>query len=54
MEMALLWVLNLSDGHHTVLDIAERAEFSFSRIQEAVESLVGVGLLQEVRRPDNT
>ncbi len=54
MEMALLWVLNLSDGHHAVLDIAERAEFSFSRIQEAVEALVGVGLLQEVRRPDNT
>jgi aminopeptidase-like protein len=54
MEMALLWVLNLSDGHHAVLDIAERAEFSFSRIQEAVEALVGVGLLHEVRRPDNT
>ena len=54
MEMALLWVLNLSDGHHAVLDIAERAEFSFARIQEAVEALVGVGLLQEVRRPDNT
>ena len=53
-EMALLWVLNLSDGHHAVLDIAERAEFSFSRIQEAVEALVGAGLLQEVRRPDNT
>lgn len=53
MEMALLWVLNLSDGHHAVLDIAERAEFSFARIQEAVEALVGVGLLQEVRRPDN-
>ena len=54
MEMALLWVLNLSDGHHAVLDIAERAEFSFFRIQEAVEALVGVGLLQEVQRPDNT
>ena len=54
MEMALLWVLNLSDGHHAVLDIAERAEFSFFRIQEAVEALLGVGLLHEVRRPDNT
>lgn len=53
MEMALLWVLNLSDGHHSVLDIAERADFSFARIQEAVEALVGVGLLQEVPRPDN-
>jgi aminopeptidase-like protein len=53
MEMALLWVLNLSDGHHAVLDIAERAEFSFARIQEAVEALVEVGLLQESRRPDN-
>ena len=54
MEMALLWVLNLSDGHHSVLDIAERAHLSFVRIQEAVEALLEVGLLQEKRRPDNT
>ena len=27
-EMALLWVLNLSDGTHSLLDIAERSDLS--------------------------
>jgi aminopeptidase-like protein len=45
-ELALLWVLNASDGHHTLLDIAERADLPFRIIQAAAESLVGVGLLK--------
>ena len=32
-EMALLWVLNLSDGEHTLLQIAERAGLPFSTIK---------------------
>ena len=28
-ELALLWVLNLSDGRHTLLDIADRADMPF-------------------------
>jgi aminopeptidase-like protein len=54
MEMALLWVLNLSDGRHSLLDIAERADLPFARIQEAAETLIEVGLLKECRRPDHT
>lgn len=46
-EMALLWVLNLSDGEHSLLDIAERSEISFERIHAAAESLVQVGLLKK-------
>lgn len=53
MEMALLWVLNLSDGEQSLLDIAERADMSFSRIREAAEALLKAGLLQERRRPDH-
>lgn len=53
MEMALLWMLNLSDGHHSLLDIAERANLSFSRISEAAEALAKVGLLEECRKPGN-
>lgn len=52
-ELALLWVLNASDGCHTLLDIAERAELPFRRIQAAAEALVEVGLLKECRRPDS-
>lgn len=53
MEMALLWVLNLSDGHHSLLDIAERANLPFGRIREAAEALIKVELLKECPRPDN-
>ena len=45
---ARLWVLNLSDGEHSLLDIAERAELPFARIQEAAELLAAHGLLETV------
>ena len=42
---ARLWVLNLSDGEHSLLDIAERSHLSFPAIQEAAELLTQGGLL---------
>jgi aminopeptidase-like protein len=44
--MALLWVLNLSDGAHSLLDIAERAELPFPVIHEAACRLEQQALLQ--------
>jgi len=44
-EMSLLWVLNMSDGQHTILDIAERSGTPFSSIQEAAQALFDCGLL---------
>jgi aminopeptidase-like protein len=51
-EMALLWVLNLSDGRHSLLDIAERAAMTFSTIRSAANALREAGLLlfQDERR----
>lgn len=46
-ELAMLWVLNLSDGNHTILDIAERAGLTFAAIKNAVAFLVEHDLLQE-------
>jgi aminopeptidase-like protein len=46
-EMALLWVLNLSDGQHDLLDIAERAGEPFGDIRSAAEALLACGLLKE-------
>ena len=46
-ELALLWVLNLSDGHHNLLDISERAGVPFHNLHSAAEALVEVGLLKE-------
>jgi aminopeptidase-like protein len=46
-ELAMLWVLNLSDGEHTLLDIAERSGMSFETISRAADQLQERGLLQE-------
>lgn len=46
-ELALLWVLNLSDGMHSLLDIAERSGLAFAAIRHAATSLVEAGLLTE-------
>jgi aminopeptidase-like protein len=42
---ARLWVLNLSDGDHSLLDIAERSKIPFSAISEAARVLCETGLL---------
>ena len=47
-EMAMLWVLNLSDGHHRSLDIAERSGYSFDVVQRTAEVLIEHGLLEEL------
>ena len=51
MEMALLWVLNLSDGRHSLLDIAEQSELPFGMVQMAAEALARHNLLRESGRP---
>jgi aminopeptidase-like protein len=43
--MARLWVLNLSDGKHSLLDVAERSGILFSTICEAADLLCQKGLL---------
>ncbi|MEH2285564.1 MAG: DUF4910 domain-containing protein [Nostoc sp.] len=46
-EMAILWVLNLSDGQHTLLDIAERSGMSFDVIKSAADILLAHDLLYQ-------
>lgn len=48
-EMAMLWVLNQSDGHHSLLDIAERAGIAFHLIENAAQALSKAGLLQMIQ-----
>ncbi|MEZ2130682.1 MULTISPECIES: DUF4910 domain-containing protein [unclassified Sinorhizobium] len=45
MSMAYLWVLNLADGDHSLLDIAERSDMPFSTIASAAARLQKSGLL---------
>jgi aminopeptidase-like protein len=42
---ARLWVLNLSDGNHSLLDVAERSNIPFFIISEAARLLCEAGLL---------
>jgi aminopeptidase-like protein len=42
---ARLWTLNLSDGQHSLLDIAERSGLSFQTICDAANLLSERGLL---------
>lgn len=45
-EMALLWVLNLSDGSHSLLDIAERSGLKFEVVRMAAQALEENALLK--------
>ena len=44
-QMAILWVLNLSDGHHTLLDIAKKSGMTFDAIKKAADRLLAHNLL---------
>ncbi|MEM7220380.1 MAG: DUF4910 domain-containing protein [Pseudomonadota bacterium] len=43
--MTILWVLNLSDGEHSLLDISERSGIAFRDLQRAVGALLASDLL---------
>ena len=50
-ELAMLWVLNLADGRHTLLDIAEKAGIEFEVVRLAAQALLGHDLLKELPAP---
>ena len=50
-EFALFWVLNFSDGRHSLLDIAERARLPFAVVAGAARRLVEAGLLVPATEP---
>jgi aminopeptidase-like protein len=45
VEMAMLWVLNFSDGHSSLLDIAQRSGMPFAAVRDAAALLVRHDLL---------
>ncbi|MEV6912457.1 DUF4910 domain-containing protein [Amycolatopsis sp. NPDC051071] len=46
-QMAMLWVLNLSDGDHSLLDVAKRSGLPFGSVAAAAHALHDAGLLKE-------
>jgi len=51
-ELALLWVLNLSDGSASLLDIADRSGLPFAAIRDAAEALERHGLVRSQPEPN--
>ena len=51
LELAMLWVLNLSDGSSKLLDIAERSGVRFDLIKQAADLLAQHDLLIEAPGP---
>jgi aminopeptidase-like protein len=48
-ELALLWVLNFSDGQHDLLAIADKSSMPFDVVAEAAAALLKAGLLVETK-----
>jgi aminopeptidase-like protein len=49
LELAMLWVLNFSDGSHSLLDIAERAGLAFELVHRSAMLLAKCELLEPTR-----
>jgi aminopeptidase-like protein len=46
-QLAMLWVLNLSDGDHSLLDIAERSGLPYDTVADAAHALHRAQLIKE-------
>lgn len=47
-ELAILWVLNLADGEHSLLAMAQRSGIAFNVINKAAKALLKHDLLKEI------
>lgn len=50
LQMAMLWVLNFSDGYHTLLEIAEKAALPFEVVFITSQLLIKHGLLTQLTK----
>lgn len=46
VQAAIMWVLNLSDGENSLLNIAIKSNFKFKEIKHAADLLIDAGLLK--------
>lgn len=47
LQLAMLWVLNLADGQHSLLDIAVQSNLDFSLLKQAADLLLHNGLVNK-------
>jgi aminopeptidase-like protein len=48
-QRAVLWVLNLADEQHSLLDVADRADLPFPEVARAADALLHARLFEQVR-----
>jgi len=51
-QLALLWILNLSDGEHSLLDICKKSKLTYETIRYASSKLIECELLRKVNQTD--
>jgi aminopeptidase-like protein len=51
VRMALLWVLSLADGRHSLIAMAERSGLPFPALRSATDRLLAAGLLRTLPPP---
>jgi aminopeptidase-like protein len=47
-QLACLWILNMSDGEHSLLDISNKSKISFNVIAKMAQELVKVNLIAKI------
>ncbi len=47
-QLAMLWVLSLSDGRHSLLDISERSGVDFDLVRAGADLLANCGIIREI------
>ena len=50
MERAMWWVLSFADGDHSLLDIADRSDVSFSAVKATTDILCEHQLVRRVKK----
>lgn len=48
-NMAMLWLLNQSDGSQSLLDVARRSDIAFRTVARAAQALAQAGLLVQTQ-----
>ena len=49
-QLACLWVLNYSDGKHSLYEIAELSGYDIKQLENISNVLIDVGLLKEMKK----
>ncbi len=49
-EFAIFWILNLSDGNHTIQDISKRSGIPVEDLQTSIKILINTKLLQKIEK----